>query len=211
MPHPMDAEADEDLVRLAQKELPYETGAFEVLVRRHHGLVLRAATAYLRNSADAEDVAQEVFVSVFRSLPDFAFRSSFRSWLYRIVQNRCATRHRKVARRRRMRDELNVTSLDDPTEKTVQEIGPMSGLNPVLESALSSLSEKDQEVLILVYISELSIQEAADSLEIGLSSAKMRVKRAREHLLEAVKRAELRQQAPSLASQGRDVAGGESE
>jgi RNA polymerase sigma-70 factor (ECF subfamily) len=77
---------DEDLIRRARAG---DRAAFELLVHRHDRHVLLIAARYAGTVEDAEDIYQEVFLRVWRALPDFRFQSEFRTWVHRITVNVC--------------------------------------------------------------------------------------------------------------------------
>ncbi|PJF45383.1 MAG: hypothetical protein CUN48_19165, partial [Candidatus Thermofonsia Clade 3 bacterium] len=80
---------DAALVERARRELPYRTGAFEALMRRHGGRIRALAMRFAHNPADAEDLAQEVMLKVFFELPRFRGEAAFTTWLWRLTANLC--------------------------------------------------------------------------------------------------------------------------
>src|SRR5690242_19066469 len=88
------ATADSDLIaRAAAGDGP----AFHALVERHRGMVYRLAYQFAGNHHDAEDIAQDVFIKVYRSLDRFRHDAQVTSWLYRIVMNACIDHRRRSA------------------------------------------------------------------------------------------------------------------
>src|SRR5207247_3040596 len=87
--------------------------AFDELVRRYHRLMFRVARGYVRTDAVAEDVVQESWLAVLRGIERFEGRSSFKTWLLRIVANRAMTQGVKEAR------SVPFASLEDDDEPTV--------------------------------------------------------------------------------------------
>ena len=192
---------DGELVQLCRQQLPYDTSAFEQLLGRHEPVVFRTCMRYLGNQHDAEDAGQEIFLRAFHGLKRFKADSAFRTWLYRIVVNVCITRMQKLAREReqgqRYRDELTDQIEQRSTAATAkldpsQTWGEAIAIGGPVGAALDSLAEGDRTILILRLVSELSLQELADALEISLSAAKMRLTRAQDRLKEAYQR-ELKQ------------------
>lgn len=173
---------DRQLVEQCKAQLPYNTTAFEALLRRYEPVVYRTCLRYLRHDQDAEDACQDVLLRVFHALPRFEHRSAFRTWLFRIVANVCATRWTK--RRRRSTDQAEF--LAEAREE------PVAGLDLLPENfdevtgdigdGLEMLGPDDRQVLVLRHISGLSFDELAAALEIGLSAAKMRLYRAEQRL-----------------------------
>lgn len=174
-----DGISDEQLVAQAQVELPYNTRSFEALARRHEPRVFEACVRYLGNELDAEEVSQDVFMRVFHGLPQFEGRASFRTWLFRITRNECASRYRKRKRAEERRAAIHLHALAE-RDTTVPPSETERGWTGPVGEAVAQLSEEDREVLILRHIGELSFQEVAESLEIRLSAAKMRLYRAEE-------------------------------
>jgi len=93
--------SDEEVVRLCTEQLPYVTAAFEEILRRYEPVVLRTCHRYLGDSQEAEEACQDIFLRIFNKVAQFEERSSFRTWLYRIVFNVCSSRHRKLQKRSR--------------------------------------------------------------------------------------------------------------
>jgi RNA polymerase sigma-70 factor (ECF subfamily) len=101
------ARADEDgLILRAQKG---DRVAFEELVRLHEQKVLRLALQVVRSPDEARDLFQEAFLKVHRSLPNFRFKSSFSTWLYRVVMNVCLDH----LRRQNSREEVQAPVRED--------------------------------------------------------------------------------------------------
>lgn len=171
--------SDEQLVRDSQQQLPYVTDAYTALMRRYEQPLLRYCRRFLGNAAEADDVCQEVMLNVFHHLPGFESRSSFRTWVYRIAHNQCISRHRRRAREQEVLEEY----------ASSQELERMGSEQPKPDPQefLSQLGDEERTILLLRYETELSLQEIADTLEIGLSAAKMRLYRATERLAAVAK------------------------
>src|SRR4029450_6114763 len=84
--------ADSDLISRAAGG---DTTAFQALVERHRSMVYRVAYQFAGNHYDAEDIAQDVFIKVYRSLDRFRHEAQLTSWLYRIVMNACIDHRRR--------------------------------------------------------------------------------------------------------------------
>jgi RNA polymerase sigma-70 factor, ECF subfamily len=161
--------------------------AFEILVRRYQRQVANLIYTTMGNSYDVEDIAQEVFIRVYRSLPKFKFDASFYSWLYRITMNLCIDeiRRRKIRR---------VLSLDYLTEDTLENIrkdkeNPTASdsvlkeeRQQVVQSALQRLTPEHRKVLILREYQDFSYDEIAETLGLKLEAVKSRIFRARREM-----------------------------
>lgn len=151
--------------------------AYDELVRRHQGRALRLAIYLLGDSSDGEDAAQEAFVRAYLSLPRAAPDTTFGAWLRTIVTRLCFNqrRKRKVHATSELDDEHAGAPLPTSTRTAV-------------EWTLEQLPYPYREVLILRFVEGLSIEEIANTLDIGLSAAKMRLTRAREKFSDVYER-----------------------
>ena len=178
---PFANEPDEGLVARALRD-EHDPRAFEALVRRHQGFVLANCRVISRSPADAEDLAQEVFVKAYFGLPRFEQRAQFRTWLRRIKVNHCLNFVRKT------RGTVHV-DVDEPSVEA--HAGMVSA--PVAEERLHASDTRERIVEVLDRMSDtlrvplmlcdadgLSYEEIAQQLGIGLSAVKMRIKRGRE-------------------------------
>lgn len=166
---------DAELVRQAQRELPYRVTAFEALIKRHEQLLYRVCYRLLGNPDDASDISQEVMIKVFGYLPKFEGRSMFKTWLMQIARNTCFTMQSKLKRQRELRDILEQDADASAGDRIITEAMDV-------DTILSSLNKQDREVLVMRYIAELQFDEIAEVCDISLSAAKMRVYRATESL-----------------------------
>jgi RNA polymerase sigma-70 factor (ECF subfamily) len=172
--------SDEELIRLCQERLPGDPRAFYALVTRYRDRVISTAYRFLGDPRDAEDMAQEVFLKVYRGLPGFRGESSFSTWLYRIAVNTFENELRRRSRRPTLL-EPDLESLDFvlPPTPSAEQTTIDHERQDVIQETLNQLSESHREALILHDVQGLSLQEIAEVLDIGLSAAKMRVRRAR--------------------------------
>lgn len=164
--------------------------AFAGLVALHESLVLNLATRLLGDREEARDIAQEVFLQVYRTLARFEGRSSLRTWIYRIVVNQCRNRQRWWRRRRR----AAACPLDDITaadEARMAAVAPAE--SPFdrlarrerarrLEIALLTLSFEHRAVLLLREVEGLSCEEIGATLALPIGTVKSRLSRARDGL-----------------------------
>lgn len=153
---------------------------FQELFRRYQSVVWRVCYSYMRNREDAEDLTQEVFFKVYRSLHQFEGRSSFKTWLYRVAINTCQNEIRRRGRRPKeaeteMETIAEIMPSGQPLEKTYQE----QYQRELLAEALACLDPGVSEILYMKDMEERPYNEIADMLDIGVSAAKMRVQRAR--------------------------------
>jgi RNA polymerase sigma-70 factor (ECF subfamily) len=173
---------DEQLLQAARSAPEGDLRAFEQLISLYQRRILADCVYLTRDNANSEDLAQEVFVKAYFGLRAFEGRSSFRHWLQRIKVNHCLNHIKKKASR-------SEVTLDDTGPEDFEELRVDPEVSRRLESAgnrkridsiLESLPAKLRIPLIMRDMDELSYEEIAASLNVGLSAVKMRVKRARE-------------------------------
>jgi RNA polymerase sigma-70 factor (ECF subfamily) len=182
---------DRELVRLAKED---DKEAFELLVKRHQGRVFAVATGILRNKEDVEDVAQQVFVKAFFSLKRFDQRAAFSTWLYKITVNECWD----VLRKKKSRPLLFETELSEEqarqykasedAESPVRDVSDRMAVAQRLEQLLGMLDQRDRMMLVLKEVQGFSVEEIAEMLEINGNTVKVRLFRARQRIMERVKR-----------------------
>jgi RNA polymerase sigma-70 factor, ECF subfamily len=152
--------------------------AFEELVRLTHRRVYSLAYRLVRDRSEAEDVAQEAYLRMFRGLGAFREEARFETWMYRVVAN-CAM----SALRRRGRFGEIVT--DEVADRPVPETPEHRAVQrDELTRALDSLSPGQRVVVVLKDVYGLSCQEIGEELDIEEGAVKVRLHRARKRLVE---------------------------
>ena len=178
----LEGKSDDQLVEQVRAEGNRDTRPFEALVRRHQGFVAANCRAITRSPNDADDLAQEVFVKVFFGLRRFEGRSQFRTWLQRIKVNHCLN-HLRRTRGAIMLGLEEVTPEGTPsmwTPATAHTELQARDDRELIISALDAMTDTLRIPLLLRDADDLSYEQIAEQLGIGLSAVKMRVKRARE-------------------------------
>jgi RNA polymerase sigma-70 factor, ECF subfamily len=161
----------------AEKEAPPKT--FEEVVERYTDLVYNVAYRYMGNPHDAEDVVQDAFLSAYRAWDRFRGESRVTTWLYRIATNAALMKIRKGKRGR----ELTQTGLDDidiPDMGMSPEQGAANAeLGAKLNEGIAMLEPNLRTAVVLRDVQGMSNTEAAEVLEITVSSLKSRLHRGR--------------------------------
>jgi RNA polymerase sigma-70 factor (ECF subfamily) len=176
------ADSDEALLLLALQAPEGDLRAFEALALRYQRRVVANCRCITRDPNNAEDLAQEVLVKAFFGLRGFERKSSFAHWLQRIKINHCLnhlkkhTDHAFVDLGDPDADEFEELKVKVTAEQLAGAIGERQMISAVLDSMPSTL----RIPLVLCDMDELSYEEVAQALGIGLSAAKMRIKRARD-------------------------------
>jgi RNA polymerase sigma-70 factor (ECF subfamily) len=152
--------------------------AFAELVRRHQARVYRVALRMLGSDADAQDAAQETFVSAWRGLPRFRGDSAAATWLYRIVTNRCLNRLAS----RRPESGVDADELPGEARDPALLVEQRARLDAI-SRAVAMLPDEQRAALVLRDYEGLAYEEIADVLRISLGAVKSRIHRARGDVL----------------------------
>ncbi|WP_461018119.1 RNA polymerase sigma factor [Streptomyces daliensis] len=175
-------EADDSLLAVRAGEGDEE--AFEVLVRRHAPVLVQMAHRLLGGKGDAEDAVQEAFVNAWRRLPEFRGDAAFRTWMYRIVTNKCLSAlrsHRPSA----------------PLDAVAEPVAPDHASSPTraaegaaaveeLARALGELTPRTRACWVLRELHGLSYADIAEAVGVSPQSVRGRIFRARRYLTEAM-------------------------
>ena len=167
---------DEELVLLARQG---DTSAFDQLVIRHQAAVYRAALAALRVPEDAEDVAQEAFVSAWSTLGRFRGDASFKTWVLTIAWNRASNRRRMRMNWWRLTAPLTETLLVVASGDAPDEDVRSRELRTHIGRAIETLTPKLRDAFLLAQAGEYEYEEIGAMLRIPVGTVKWRVSEAR--------------------------------
>jgi RNA polymerase sigma-70 factor (ECF subfamily) len=182
----------DDEAELVQRLRRRDEAAFNTLVRLHQGAVYRLLLRLLGTPAEAEDVAQDVFVTVFKAIDSFRGESKLSTWIHRIATNHARNRLKYYSRRRRGQER----PIDDTTQdaSAAPELGsrlprPDHALEGVqaesnLKRALGSLDEEQRTLVVLRDLEHLSYEEIQQHTGLPIGTVKSRLHRARMSLHE---------------------------
>lgn len=167
----------DDDFSLIKRFIEDDESAFETLVNRHKDKVRNIIFMTLGSGNTVDDIAQEVFLTVYRNLKNFRFESQFTTWLYRITVNKCKDHLRKIKIR-------NIVTFfrDDDEEPGYTTSYETSNMAEIVRQAIEKLPEKLRLPLLLKDIEGLSYQEIAEIAQCELGTVKSRIFRARESL-----------------------------
>jgi RNA polymerase sigma-70 factor (ECF subfamily) len=175
---------------LIERCLRGDQHAWEQVVRLHWRKVFNVAYKFVGKHDEAEDLTQDIFLKIFRSLDTFDRRANFQTWLISVSRNLCIDHYRSVRKERETIDR-DV----DPGELSPisTEISPYAALEhrdrvSLLKEALSALPETLRTAVMLRDIRELSYQEIADLLKLPEGTVKSRINRGRTELARQIKR-----------------------
>jgi RNA polymerase sigma-70 factor (ECF subfamily) len=178
------------LETLIQRCLGGDQLAWELIVRQYWRKVFNIAYKFVGKHDAAEDLAQDVFLKIFKSLSTFDRRANFQTWLISVSRNLCIDHYRSVRKERETIDR-DV----DPNElsPTSRELSPMAHLEQrdrvvLLRQALGELPETLRMAVLMRDIQEMTYQEIADKLHLPEGTVKSRINRGRTELARHVKR-----------------------
>lgn len=165
----------------------------EHAIERHRGAVLRLALARTRNAADAQDVAQDVFIKLLRSTTRFHDDDHLHAWLLRATHDSCVDLHRQAWRRRvETREDMAVVADRETWDPTIEEV-----VNHPVWTAMERLPDKLRCALHLFYVEGYGIAEVADILGCTEAAARTRLHRGRKKLTAELTRLEAARSAPA--------------
>ncbi len=149
--------------------------AFQALVERHRAMVYRVAFQFAGNHYDAEDIAQDVFIKVYRSLDKFRQDAQLTSWLYRIAMNACIDHRRRAlpAGVARFDEEAETRLLNTPEERPGPEARAYAGeLGDVLQAEIARLPAGQRIVFVMRHHHGLKLGEIARALDLAEGTVK---------------------------------------
>lgn len=166
---------------LIQRILTGEKHLFEQIIRRYNQRLYRMGMSILNDGMEVEDMMQSTYVKAYEHLSSFESRSSFITWLTRIMMNECLKQKNKGRRLTLAGDRPfeRITNMKTPAQELINK-----ELNAVLENAISGLPEKYRVVFILREVEDLSIKETAELLDLEVPNVKVRLNRAKTMLRE---------------------------
>jgi RNA polymerase sigma-70 factor (ECF subfamily) len=193
-------EPDDTDARLVQRLVARDERAFTALVREHEKRVFALVFRMIGNRAEAEDLAQEVFVQVFKAIGSFRGESKLSTWVYRIAINLCKNRSKYL----RVRHAGQVEEIDDVQERTAlgdgqggsltrverpDEMAAGKQVERIVQRAILELEPSFRECLVLRDVEDLSYGDIGTITGLPEGTVKSRIHRARAQLKELVENA----------------------
>ena len=187
-------EGEEELIAGLRAGTPT---AVDELLRRYQGKIFSLAMSILKSESDAEEAAQDVFMTVIRKADTFQGNSAFYSWMYRICVNTCLMRLRRKRREQTVSIEefmpvftdegMHASPMDD-WSKEVERDALNGEMGRMIRKYTEELSEKYRVVFVLSDVEGLSNEETARILGLTVPAIKSRLHRARLYLRERLSR-----------------------
>jgi RNA polymerase sigma-70 factor (ECF subfamily) len=186
------SQEDAEDVRLMELVSSGDSAAFEKLVERHQRLVVGTVARMLGNNADAEDIAQQVFVRVWKSASRYVARAKFTTWLLKITRNLVFNE----LRRRSRHAQVPLVSEPEEEERPLRDEGAVAPdaslleaeLQQAIDAAIARLPETQRMAVILRRYEELSYEEIAEALDQSVPGVKSLLFRARTELRASLSR-----------------------
>lgn len=178
----VEGKSDEQLIEEFKKG---SQRSYEELVSRYSEKAYSLASRMVRNQEDAEEVLQDVFVTVYRKISGFEGKSSFSSWLYRVTVNSCLMKIRKRKQNKSiglddaMPDEEHSLLMSNSEETDTDKITLRKQVSTALEHAIHKLPDDYRPVFILRDIDGLTSREVGKILQLSVPAVKSRLHRAR--------------------------------
>jgi RNA polymerase sigma-70 factor, ECF subfamily len=161
--------------------------AFRELIEAHRDRVYNICYRMLGNRHESEDVAQEVFITVFKTIDTFREEAKFSTWLYRVAVNHCKNRIKYLARRYdKQREEIdessagtNGTPIGAPPPRAPDRALEGAQMEKLMQDAIAALDDEQRIVVVLRDVEDLSIEEICEITGLADGTVKSRLHRAR--------------------------------
>ena len=176
--------------RLIARCLKGDQAAWDLVVKQHWRRVFNIAYTFVGRHDEAEDLTQDIFLKVFRSLATFDRRANFQTWLTSVSRNLCIDHYRSV---RKERETINREVDAAELVRASNDSGPFVALEQrdrvaLLRHALGLLPPTLRVVVLMRDIQELSYQEIADRLRLPEGTVKSRINRGRTELVRQLRK-----------------------
>lgn len=182
---------DAEDVRLMRLIAGGDTTAFEQLIERHKTLVAGTVARMLGSNSDVEDIAQQVFIRVWKSAGRYVARAKFTTWLLKITRNLVFNEMRRAKRHPHLSVQIDPEAeempLKDEAMATPDANLLQAELQAEIEKAIMLLPDTQRMALVLRRYEELSYEEIADVLDLSVPAVKSLLFRARTELRERLK------------------------
>ena len=169
------------------------TALFELLIRRYNPDLYKIGRGYGFNHQDTEDLMQEAFINIFQNLSKFENRSSFKTWIIRIMLNQCYHKSQKLSYQNRPSVEISVNKNSGSMFLTTNHSNPdqtviNKELKNVIEAALRNLPEDYRITFTLRELTGLNVADTSELLNITGSNVKVRLNRAKMMLRKEIEK-----------------------
>ena len=175
-------------LQIIQKAQQGDMAAFEQIYKECAGFVFNVSYRITNHYDDAQEVTQEVFVTVYKKLPDFREQAALKTWLYRIAVNTAINYIKKESGYRRKADRYKADQQTQHKPSNIEKDISAMDQQARVQVLLEPLPEPQRQCMILKHLQGLQCQEIADILQENVNTVKTRLKRARETLVNMSKK-----------------------
>lgn len=180
-------ESEDQIVR---RILQGEKSLYKMIVQRFNPYLYKIGRTYNYNHEDTEDLMQDTFVDAFKNLEKFENRSSFKTWIIRIMLNNCYRKKMKFSFINEINSEINENSnpMFHSQSEDIQMVIQNKELNNIIEEALNKIPENYRIVFTLREMNKFNVTETADLLQTSESNVKVRLNRSKNLLRKEIEK-----------------------
>ena len=191
--------APESIETLIQRCLTGDQLAWEAIVRQYRRKVFNVAYKFVGRHDEAEDLTQDIFLKIFKSLQTFDRRANFQTWLISVSRNLCIDHYRSVRKERETIDRQVDASELSPVAKGQSQLAMLEQRDRVelLREAMSALPKTLRTAVLMRDIQELSYHEIAEKLRLPEGTVKSRINRGRNELARQIRKIRGEEFSPS--------------
>lgn len=165
-------------IKLVEEILDGNIDSFNILVNKYEFIVLKFVYNMLKDKEAAEDITQEVFITIYNKLEMYNMKNKFSSWLLQIAKNKCIDYIRKYRK-------VYESNIDEARNVQSNELVPEEALEynetkREVQNFINNLEETDRQILILKYSEDVTFNDIADILQMNVSAVKRRYYKARD-------------------------------
>jgi len=178
-------------IELIQKILRGEPALFEILIRRNNPYLYKIGRSYHYNHEDTQDLMQDTFIEAYKNLSAFENRSSFKTWIIKIMLHHCYRKKQKFSYKNEKVTDITDQSVPLYSNRNHSDTGKIimnRELNFVIENALEKMPYEYRMVFSLREMNGLNVAETADAMDISESNVKVRLNRAKAMLRKEVEK-----------------------
>jgi len=159
-----------------------DTHSFAILYDRYSNIVFNKCLSFAKSKEEAEDLTHDIFVLLFAKLRTYKGTSKFSSWLYAFVYNYCVNYVQRTLKKKNEKfvvsDEVHNYAEEEVLDEKIFELQA-----DLLQASLKKLKPDDRRVLLMKYQDDMSVKDIMETLQLGASAVKMRLKRAKIKLI----------------------------
>ena len=172
---------------IINKILAGDANLFTVLVDRYKDLVFTLGLRMLKNREEAEEVSQDTFIKVYRSLNKFKGDSKFSTWIYKVAYNSCLD---QIKKNKKHQNNVKINEFTQYQIKTIDnafDVLVEEERNQMIQNCLNLLPSEDSFLLTLYYFEEHSLEEIAKIVGLNANTVKVKLFRSRKKLASILK------------------------